>query len=32
VNGHPVGAGVPGPMIRRIQQAFRDLVSDLSGG
>jgi D-alanine transaminase len=32
VNGHPVGTGVPGPMIRRIQQAFRDLVSDLSRG
>jgi len=32
VNGQPVGTGVPGSMTRRIQQAFRDLVSDLSGG
>jgi D-alanine transaminase len=32
VNGHPVGTGAPGPVTRRIQQAFRDLVSDFSGG
>ena len=32
LNGHPVGTGVPGPVTRRIQRAFRDLVSDLSGG
>jgi D-alanine transaminase len=32
LNGRPVGTGVPGPVTRRIQQAFRDLVSDLSGG
>lgn len=32
LNGHPVGTGTPGPVTRRIQQAFRDLVSDLSGG
>jgi D-alanine transaminase len=32
VNGHPVGMGAPGPVTRRIQQAFRDLVSDLSRG
>jgi D-alanine transaminase len=32
LNDHPVGTGTPGPMTRRIQQAFRDLVSDLSGG
>lgn len=32
LNGHPVGTGAPGPVTRRIQQAFRDLVSDLKGG
>jgi len=32
LNGHPVGTGIPGPVTRRIQQAFRDLVSDLSRG
>jgi len=32
LNDHPVGTGIPGPVTRRIQQAFRDLVSDLSGG
>jgi D-alanine transaminase len=32
LNDRPVGTGVPGPVTRRIQQAFRDLVSDLSGG
>jgi D-alanine transaminase len=32
LNGHPVGTGTPGPVTRRIQRAFRDLVSDLSGG
>ncbi len=29
VNDHPVGTGAPGPVTRRIQQAFRDLISDL---
>jgi D-alanine transaminase len=29
VNDQPVGTGVPGPVTRRIQQAFRDLISDL---
>jgi len=29
LNDHPVGTGAPGPVTRRIQQAFRDLVSDL---
>jgi D-alanine transaminase len=32
LNDRPMGAGTPGPVTRRIQQAFRDLVSDLSGG
>jgi D-alanine transaminase len=32
LNGHPVGTGTPGPVTRRIQQAFRDLVSDFSEG
>jgi D-alanine transaminase len=32
LNDHPVGTGIRGPVTRRIQQAFRDLVSDLSGG
>lgn len=32
LNGQPVGTGTPGPVTRRIQRAFRDLVSDLSGG
>jgi D-alanine transaminase len=32
LNDHPVGTGAPGPVTRRIQQAFRDLVSDLSRG
>jgi D-alanine transaminase len=32
VNDRPVGTGIPGPVTRRIQQTFRDLVSDLSGG
>jgi len=32
LNDHPVGTGTPGPVTRRIQQAFRDLISDLSGG
>jgi D-alanine transaminase len=32
LNGHPVGTGTPGPVTCRIQQAFRDLVSDLSRG
>jgi D-alanine transaminase len=31
LNGHPVGAGTPGPVTRRIQQAFHDLVLDLKG-
>ncbi len=31
LNDHPVGTGTPGPVTRRIQQAFRDLVSDLKG-
>ncbi|TEU12731.1 MAG: hypothetical protein E3J21_20470 [Anaerolineales bacterium] len=29
LNDHPVGTGTPGPVTRRIQRAFRDLVSDL---
>ena len=32
LDGHPVGPGAPGLVTRRIQQAFRDLVSDLGGG
>jgi len=32
LNDRPVGTGVPGPVTRRIQQAFRDLISDFSGG
>jgi D-alanine transaminase len=32
LNDRPVGTGTPGPVTRRIQQAFRDLVSDLSTG
>ncbi len=32
LNGHPVGTGIPGPVTRRIQKAFRDLISDLSRG
>jgi D-alanine transaminase len=32
LNDRPVGTGTPGPVTRRIQQAFRDLVSDFSGG
>jgi D-alanine transaminase len=32
LNDRPVGTGIPGPVTRRIQQAFRDLVSDLGGG
>jgi D-alanine transaminase len=29
LDGCPVGTGTPGPVTRRIQQAFRDLISDL---
>ncbi len=32
LNDRPVGAGTPGPVTRRIQRAFRDLISDFSGG
>jgi D-alanine transaminase len=32
LNDRPVGTGIPGPVTRRIQQAFRDLVSGLKGG
>ncbi|HID61280.1 MAG TPA: aminotransferase [Anaerolineae bacterium] len=32
LNDRPVGTGTPGPVTRRIQQAFRELVSGLSGG
>ena len=32
LNDHPVCTGIPGPVTRRIQRAFRDLVSDLRGG
>jgi D-alanine transaminase len=32
LDDHPVGTGTPGPVTRRIQRAFRDLVSDLSDG
>jgi D-alanine transaminase len=31
LNGHPVDTGTPGPVTRQIQQAFRDLISDLQG-
>lgn len=30
LNDHPVGTGAPGPVTRRIQRAFRDLVSALN--
>jgi D-alanine transaminase len=32
LNDRPVGTGTPGPVTRRIQQAFRDLVSGLKSG
>ncbi len=32
LNGRPVGTGAPGPVTRRIQKAFRELVSDFKGG
>jgi len=31
LSDQPVGTGTPGPVTRRIQQAFRDLISDLKG-